>query len=198
MEPRIQYCTTSDGVSLAYWTVGDGRPIIAMPVPGFSHAELSWQMFGAIQQPLAAKYRLISYDSRGSGLSDRGIIDFSIEAMLRDLEAAVERSGFDSFVLASWISAAPVALKYAATNPERVSHLILSDGWSKFSDIAESTAYKAGVPLLEANLGTLHRDVRASVVGVCESQIWPALRSVHSHVHQSRGDASRLEGVGEL
>jgi len=151
MEPRIQYCTTSDGVSLAYWTVGDGRPIIAMPVPGFSHAELSWQMFGAIQQPLAAKYRLISYDSRGSGLSDRGIIDFSIDAMLRDLEAAVERSGFDSFVLASWISAAPVALKYAATNPERVSHLILSDGWSKFSDIAESTAYKAGVPLLEAD-----------------------------------------------
>jgi class 3 adenylate cyclase len=151
MEPRIQYCTTSDGVSVAYSTAGVGRPIITMPVPGFSHAELSWQMFGAIQQPLAAKYRLVSYDSRGSGLSDRGAIDFSIEAMLRDLEAVVERSGFDTFVLASWISAVPVALKYVATNPERVSHLIVSDGWTKFSDIAESTAYKAGVPLLAAD-----------------------------------------------
>jgi hypothetical protein len=36
---------TSDGVSLAYWKAGDGRPIIAMPVPGFSHAELGWQMY---------------------------------------------------------------------------------------------------------------------------------------------------------
>jgi len=151
MEPRIQYCTTTDGVSLAYWTAGDGRQVIGMPVPGFSHAELSWRMFGAVLQPLADRYRLVSYDSRGTGLSDRGAIDFSIEAMLRDLEAVVERSGFDSFVLVSWISAVPVALKYAATNPGRVSHLILSDGWAKFSDLADSTAYKAGVPLLEAD-----------------------------------------------
>jgi class 3 adenylate cyclase len=153
MEPRIQYCTTTDGVSLAYWTAGDGRQVIGMPVPGFSHAELSWRMFGAVLQPLADRYRLVSYDSRGTGLSDRGAIDFSIEAMIRDLEAVVERSGFDSFVLVSWISAVPVALKYAATNPGRVSHLILSDGWAKFSDLADSTAYKAGVPLLEADWG---------------------------------------------
>ncbi|MCH7618103.1 MAG: alpha/beta fold hydrolase, partial [Chloroflexi bacterium] len=151
MQPSIQYTKTSDGVSIAYATAGDGIPIISMPTPGFSHAELSWQMFGTVAQPLAARHRYITYDSRGTGLSDRSAIDFSMEAMLRDLEAVVEQCGLDSFVLASWIGAAPTAVKYAATNPARVSHLILSDAFTKFSDISESSAYKAGLPLLDAD-----------------------------------------------
>jgi class 3 adenylate cyclase len=71
--------------------------------------------------------------------------------MMRDLEAVVERSGFESFVLASFCTAVPIAVTYAATHPERVSHLILSDGHASFSDFAESPAYKAGVPLLDAD-----------------------------------------------
>ena len=58
-------------------------------------------MFGTVAQPLAARHRYITYDSRGTGLSDRSAIDFSMEAMLRDLEAVVEQCGLDSFVLAS-------------------------------------------------------------------------------------------------
>jgi len=151
MEPRIQYAQTEDGVSIAYMVAGTGKPLIAMPVPGFSHAELSWHMYSMVQQPLAARYRLVTYDSRGSGLSDRRAIDFSTEAMLRDLEAVVDRSAVDSFVLAPWIAATPIAVAYAATHPERVSHLIISDGWATFSDLSESPAYKAGAPLLEAD-----------------------------------------------
>jgi class 3 adenylate cyclase len=151
MEPRIQYTQTADGVSIAYSTAGTGRPMIGMPVPGFSHAELSWRMFAAILPPLAARYHLVTYDARGTGLSDRGAIDFSMDAMLRDLEAVVERCGFDSFALAAWISAAPIAVTYAANHPDRVSHLIISDGWTEFADLSESVAYKAGAPLLEAD-----------------------------------------------
>ena len=151
MEPQIQYCTTSDGVSIAYSTAGAGRPLIMMPVPGFSHAELSWQMFAATAQPLAAKYGYIMYDARGSGLSDRRAIDFSVDAMVRDLEAVIGRNGLDTFVLASWTSNSAAGIKYTAANPGRVSHLILCDAWASFPDIAESTAYKAGVSLLDAD-----------------------------------------------
>jgi class 3 adenylate cyclase len=150
MEPRIQYAKTSDGVNIAYWTAGEGPPLISVPVPGFSHAEMSWMMFSAIFHPLADKYRLVSYDARGSGLSDRNAVDFSMEAMLRDLDAVIERSGFQSFVLASWIASVPIAVTYAATHPERVSHLILSDGWASLSDFAQSPAYKALQPLMDA------------------------------------------------
>ena len=71
--------------------------------------------------------------------------------MLQDLEAVIEQCELDSFVLASWIGAAPAAVKYAATNPARVSHLVLCDGFVRFSDISGSSAYKAGLPLLDAD-----------------------------------------------
>ena len=128
MEPQIQYAKTSDGVNIAYVEAGEGLPLVNMGSTGFNHVELSWQLFATVTQPLVAKYRYINYDSRGTGLSDRSAIDFSIEAMLRDLEAVVERCGLDSFVLMGGTNAAAVAIEYAATNPERVSHLILSDG----------------------------------------------------------------------
>ncbi|HUF53214.1 MAG TPA: adenylate/guanylate cyclase domain-containing protein [Dehalococcoidia bacterium] len=151
MEPRIQYAKTSDGVNIAYGEAGEGLPLIGMPSPGFSHAELIWQAFGVITQPIAAKYHLVLYDSRGTGLSDRSAVDFSMDAMIRDLEAVVARCDFESFVLVSWATAAPIAVTYAVTHPERVSHLILIDGYASFSDFAESTVYKTGVALLDAD-----------------------------------------------
>ncbi len=150
MEPRIQYAKTSDGVNIAYVSGGEGRPLISVPPPGFSHAELGGEMFG-IWLPLMDKFRFVTYDSRGSGLSDRTAIDFSLEAMLRDLDAVVERAGFQSFVLVAATSGVPIGVAYAAAHPERVTHLILADGFVRFSDIAESPAYRAGVTLLDGD-----------------------------------------------
>ncbi len=151
MEPQVQYAKTSDGVNIAYATVGEGRPFIAILPPGFSHAELNFQMFRLINEALAARFHVVNYDSRGTGLSDRSAVDFSMEAMICDLDAVVERSGFESFVLVSWATAVPIGVTYAATHPERVSHLILIDGPASFSDFSESPAYKAGVALLDAD-----------------------------------------------
>jgi len=54
MEPRIQYARTSDGISIAFAEAGEGRPLIAVTTPAFSHAELSWNVWattGARGQP---------------------------------------------------------------------------------------------------------------------------------------------------
>ena len=42
-EPRIQYAKTKDGVSIAYWTLGEGLPVVVMASPPFSHIQLEWQ-----------------------------------------------------------------------------------------------------------------------------------------------------------
>ena len=72
MEPRIQYATTSDGVSIAYWTLGEGPPLIWMPPLPISHIQMEWQIpeWRAWDERLAKNRTLIRYDSRGSGLSD--------------------------------------------------------------------------------------------------------------------------------
>jgi class 3 adenylate cyclase len=149
MEPRIQYAKTSDGVDIAYAEVGTGPPLISVPPPGFTHAELGWQVYETILQPLASKFRTIWYDARGTGLSDRDAIDFSTDAMVRDLEAVVARTGLSSFVVSSWTTGAPAGVTYAAAHPERVTRLVLCDPYVSFSDSLQSAAYRAAVSLLE-------------------------------------------------
>ena len=43
MEPRIQYARTADGVSIAFWTLGEGMPVVHMASIGGSHIQLEWQ-----------------------------------------------------------------------------------------------------------------------------------------------------------
>jgi class 3 adenylate cyclase len=85
---------------------------------------------------LAEKRRLVRYDMRGSGLSERSVTDYSLDAMVLDLEAVVDRLGLAKFVLFGMAYAGPVAIAYAARHPERVSHLILWCSWSRTSDTA--------------------------------------------------------------
>jgi class 3 adenylate cyclase len=68
---------------------------------------------------------LIRYDNRGSGLSDRDVVDVSFESMIRDLEAVVERLKLERFALLGIAPSGPAAIAYAAHHPELVSHLIL-------------------------------------------------------------------------
>jgi pimeloyl-ACP methyl ester carboxylesterase/DNA-binding CsgD family transcriptional regulator len=80
---------------------------------------------------LAEGRTLVRYDQRGSGLSDRDVTRFSIDAWVEDLEAVVEAAGLDQFALLGLSNAAAVAVAYAARHPERVSHLVLCGGFAQ-------------------------------------------------------------------
>jgi len=131
MEPRIQYTHTADGVSIAFWTLGEGVPFVYMPTPPWSHIQLEWQLPGCGRwyERLAEKRKLVRYDGRGSGLSDRNVADHSVDADVLDLQAVVERLGVQRLVLLGSINAAPVAIAYATRHPEAVSQLVLWCPW---------------------------------------------------------------------
>ena len=133
MEPRIQYAKTTDGVSIAFWTLGEGMPCVQMPSLPWSHIQLEWQDPGwrCWYERLAEKRKLVRYDGRGSGLSDREVANYSLEAHMLDLQAVVERLGMQRFVLVGPMNAGPVAIAYAARHPEAVSHLILWCAWAR-------------------------------------------------------------------
>ena len=144
MEPRIQYAQTTDGVSIAFCVMGEGTPLLFVSPPPFCHVQLDWQTtFSYMFQPLARNHRFVWFDWPGAGLSDRDAIDFSMDAMVRGIEAVVARTGLEKFALTAMTMAVPVAVTYAATRPERVSHLILEDGWAKFSEVGQSAAWQA-------------------------------------------------------
>jgi pimeloyl-ACP methyl ester carboxylesterase/DNA-binding CsgD family transcriptional regulator len=68
---------------------------------------------------------VIRYDCRGTGLSDRDRVDFSLDAQVRDMETVVDHYGLDRFAIYGSIGGGPATIAYAARYPERVSHLIL-------------------------------------------------------------------------
>jgi class 3 adenylate cyclase len=136
MEPRIQYVQTKDGVSIAFWTLGEGTPLVQMPNVPWSHIQLEWQYpdWRRWYERLAEKRKLIRYDSRGSGLSDREVANYSLDAFLVDLEAVVERLGLERFDLLGPFNGGPVAIAYASRHPEQVSHLGLWCSWARWAD----------------------------------------------------------------
>jgi class 3 adenylate cyclase len=136
MEPRIQYATTADGVSIAFWTLGEGTPLVYMHSFPDSHIQLEWQnpKFRAWFERLADKRRLVRFDPRGCGLSDRMPSDLSLDAQVLDLEAVTDRLGLTRLSLYAASNSGPVALAYAARHPERVSHLILWHCYARAKD----------------------------------------------------------------
>jgi class 3 adenylate cyclase len=135
MEPRIQYAKTKDGVSIAYWTLGEGTPLVHMPL-AFSHIQLECQWPDARRwyERLAEKRKLVRYDGRGTGLSERDVGDYSLDARVLDLEAIVDRLGLERFAVLGPHDSGPVSIAYAVRCPQRVSHLVLWCTYAKTSD----------------------------------------------------------------
>ena len=150
MEPRIQYAKTKDGVSIAYWTLGEGIPLVYMAGGPWSHIEL-WQVPECRRwyERLARKRMLVRYDVRGTGLSERDVSDYSLDALVLDLEAVVDRLSLDGFELLGAADAGPVAITYAARHPERVSRLVLWCAWARGADFGASPRIQAWRRLID-------------------------------------------------
>jgi class 3 adenylate cyclase len=145
MEPRVQYAQTEDGVSIAYWAMGDGPPLIVMPNIPMSHVELEWRIpeYRGWYESMLRFSRVVRYDNRGSGLSDRDVSDVSLEAHVRDLTAVADQLGDQPIVLVAPLVIGPVGITYAARWPERVSHLILWCTFARGADYYQSSALQA-------------------------------------------------------
>ena len=140
MEPRIHYAKTSDGVGIAYTVTGSGPTVVDMPSQPLSHQLLMREAFPESYADMGRWFRTVTYDVRGSGMSERGVTDFSLEAMLRDLDAVVQAAAPESFALSATWDSVPVAIAFASRHPERVSHLVLAEGWMSFADYEEGAA----------------------------------------------------------
>ncbi len=124
--PDIRY-TQSGDVSIAYAISGEG-PIDVVFVHGYmSNLEVEWEDPGhvAFFTKLASAGRVIRFDRRGSGLSDRVRDVPTLEARMDDLRAVMDAAGSPRAVLVATFEAASMAMLFAATYPERVAGLVL-------------------------------------------------------------------------
>jgi pimeloyl-ACP methyl ester carboxylesterase/DNA-binding winged helix-turn-helix (wHTH) protein len=123
---EIRYCTTDDGVRLAYATAGNGPPLVKAS-NWLTHLVFEWgsPIWRHWYAALSTHHRLVRYDERGNGMSQRDVPDVSFDTWVRDLETVVDAARLDRFPLLGISRGGPIAVAYAVRHPERVSHLVL-------------------------------------------------------------------------
>jgi pimeloyl-ACP methyl ester carboxylesterase/DNA-binding winged helix-turn-helix (wHTH) protein len=123
---EIRYCTTSDGVRLAYATTGSGPPLVKAS-NWLTHLDFEWgsPIWQHWYGELSRHHTLVRYDERGNGMSQRDVDDVSFETWVRDLETVVDAAGLDRFPLLGISRGGSIAIAYAVKHPERVTHLVL-------------------------------------------------------------------------
>jgi class 3 adenylate cyclase/pimeloyl-ACP methyl ester carboxylesterase len=128
-EQDIHFCTTQDGVRLAYSRIGRGPPLVKTG-NWMTHLEFDFEtpIWRHLYRELSRDYTLIRYDARGNGLSDRDV-EVSFETFVTDLETVVDAAGLDRFALLGISQGCAVSIAYAVRHPQRVSHLILFGGY---------------------------------------------------------------------
>ena len=120
---------------IAYQVIGDGELDIVV-VPGLiSHLDLWWGEPTAARffRRLASLGRLIMFDKRDTGLSDRASSDASLEQRMDDVQAVMRACGSEKAVLFGYSEGGPMSILFAATYPERVTSLILVGSAARWS-----------------------------------------------------------------
>jgi class 3 adenylate cyclase len=135
MTDPIRYARSGD-VNIAYQLTGDGAFDLVL-VPGFfSHLEIDWGYppYAHFLERLGSFSRLICFDKRGTGLSDRGVGLPDFETRMDDVRAVMDAAGSESAALIGYSEGGPMCVLFAASYPERTRSLVLYGTYAKRSD----------------------------------------------------------------
>ena len=128
---EIRYCKSIDGHTLAWASVGNGRPIVKAP-NWIGHLELDWLNpgLGPLYESLASHRQLIYFDARGNGLSYWEIPEISFDLLVDDLECVFEAAGVKRAPIIALSQGCAYAAAFAAKRPQRVSAIVMMGGYA--------------------------------------------------------------------
>jgi pimeloyl-ACP methyl ester carboxylesterase/DNA-binding CsgD family transcriptional regulator len=149
--PRISYARSADGVSLAFTVAGAGPVLVFVPWVPFSNLRAEWQnpYLRAAFEELARRLTIVHYDGRGTGHSQRDVTDLSLDAMVADLEAVIDRLGVPDVCLLGQYNSCPHAIAYAARHPDRVTRMALFGGSGRGWNAMRARETQALLSLIE-------------------------------------------------
>jgi len=141
---EVRYARSAEGTDIAYRTAGRG-PVDLVFVSGFiSHLDLMWELPGIAthHHRLASMGRVVFFDKRGTGLSDRSLGFGSVADRMDDIRAVMDAAEVERAVIYGISEGGPLALVFAATYPDRVSKLWLS---GTFARVLRAPDYDCGL-----------------------------------------------------
>ena len=159
MRQSIHLTKSADGTAIAWAYAGDGPPLVKA---GNWLTHLEYDLKSPIWHHwcrfFGETYRLIRYDERGCGMSDRNVAELSLDASVQDLEAVIAASRpAEPSVLLGISQGGATAIRYAVAHPGKVSHLILygayAQGRAKMGDPEAERAQRARIALTRTGWG---------------------------------------------
>jgi len=126
MPPQVQY-VRNGSVHIAFQVVGEG-PTDVLMIPGwFTHLAIEWEepTFVRFIEGLGSFARLVRFDKRGTGLSDRPPGVPTLEERMEDARAVMDAASLERAAIFGWSEGGPMAILFAATYPERTKALVL-------------------------------------------------------------------------
>jgi pimeloyl-ACP methyl ester carboxylesterase/DNA-binding CsgD family transcriptional regulator len=131
VDQQIRFCTTSDGVRLAYAVHGRGPPLVKAS-NWLTHLEFDWEspVWRHWLEDLGRTHTVIRHDMRGCGMSDRDVDELSLERWVNDLDTVIDAAGVERCSLLGISGGAGVALAYAAQHAARVDRVIAYGSWA--------------------------------------------------------------------
>jgi DNA-binding SARP family transcriptional activator/pimeloyl-ACP methyl ester carboxylesterase len=188
--PQTRYVQTSDGIHVAFQVIGEGERDMVL-VPGLmSHIELIWEDHETADfyRRLARLGRLILFDKRDTGMSDRAAATMSLEERMEDVRAVMQAAGSSRAVLFGYSEGAPMSILFAATYPERVTALILASASARWFPAPGYPCGRGAQEMYDAL-----RDIAAHRWGQGASIEWYLPSLAHSaHARQLLGRFERM------
>ncbi|MDQ3103243.1 MAG: adenylate/guanylate cyclase domain-containing protein [Actinomycetota bacterium] len=131
----VRYVRSGDGHHIAYRAIGSGEQDFMIVLPSLGTIELLGEPPARrIGEGITKNSRLISFDRRGSGLSDPVTQPATLEEQMTDVIAVLDACGSNRVALIAEAEAAMLAVMFAATHPDRVSHLVLMHPMSRVTN----------------------------------------------------------------
>src|SRR5215472_17537288 len=141
LRPEVRYTRAGDGVAIAYSVIGDGPVTIVIVSPLISQLELAWEepALEHFWSRFAACARVVLFDRRGAGLSDRSPAAerLGLGALASDIAAVLDACDAGQAVLFGVTVGCPVAVGFAASYPDRAQALVLAGGFAKLTRLGE-------------------------------------------------------------
>lgn len=205
---QIRFCQSADGARIAYATSGRGSPIVKA-ANWLSHLDYDWEspVWRHWLLALSDGHRLIRYDERGSGLSDRDAEQLDLESRIADLAAVVDACELDRFPLLGLSGGGPTSLAYAARYPERVSHLILYGAFARgrtarATSVTEKREAELMVELAEIGWGrddpAFRRVFTMQFMPDSSPQMWAAFDELQRRTTSPENAARIMAATGDL
>jgi class 3 adenylate cyclase len=186
MEPQVQYVRSADGTTIATHRLGHGgTPLVIVPIPfAIGTFSANWRMpdTRAAYSALAERRLVVAYDTRGQGLSDAAVADYSLDGRVADLAAVVESASTGAVNLLAPGTAATTAIRFAAENPQRVSRMILWHGVARARDVRLSPSQRALTALIDVDWPLYLAAMAISMVGWEYAR--PFAEGLAEHVHK--------------